>query len=570
MALNDPDPNAWSVSVASAPETLASGGKASFAVTLTNTADTKEPLEFSLYLPFHPTWDSWDGALFDEITDSDVAKLSKAVLQGIDKSAFAGDPTTATKGWSDDLQKGSLAYVFKSAPGKLFDSQDSFSFVIPASDLLKVSTPKSPTSAVMGGFFSHYMKPLRPAFRLKFRRDTSTESITSDPPGGGNETPLLSWTAGDGNPLNAGSKGLVQIQGQNLSKDNISASKVTVTLPAGRGEKYLCTKDNLPKDAKNIQAPQDWKVKTPLDDSGNYVFVPVVGQTVTVKAGEGVEFRFKDIQIDNTPGEVKLHVSEMAKSAKVKKLSRSAQAPLTKYAATFYFDYFVPTLPAIRNGETATLRWSAKNATSYQILSDDPHVSKPTPQDTTAQTGKLQMTGGYVLDASDGHQTFRRQAVVEVYNQSMTLHDVTILDELTLEDCAYTFKQLEWGDLPDGPDGSKQVADTDTGDRFVLLGVHQANTDEGALKVCTAKDGHITQPPLDTLRLDKTDSPVGVHVPAGHKLVVQYSAASTGQEAEGLSINFDFAITSPRILPPPPPPLTDTAGPSQAAAGTDA
>ncbi|MFJ4189337.1 hypothetical protein [Kitasatospora sp. NPDC089509] len=378
-------------------------------------------------------------------------------------------------------------------------------------------------------------------------------------------TPLCFSVQGWNNiPLNAGSRDTVELIVVNHGKEPVRCARIAVTVPIGEGQGDLCSSDKDLPDADKVVIPPGWTAAT-LSKPETYAFESSDDTTIapygTTTEADQVSFRFPDVKLNRTPGKADLRVTAWTAVGTQDEVEpHSSEVILTKLPHGFFFDYLAPADPSVALGQSTKLLWSAEGVQGYSLNSYDHDADNPGKDDRELSTGHLSGTTGYTLEAfAGGGLSHRHQAIVEVVAPTTPLTDVTVREALLLGaayasalDQEYRANQQQGQPL--------DLAEPADGDRWAVLAITETDGLVPDLKPpvldVVMTDIHGGAPVVGSLRLDGTDSPLGLKLPGGSPLRVQAQDGWKTWQGGTLNARLKVLISEPRILPisPVPPP----------------
>ncbi|MFI1830578.1 hypothetical protein ACH41E_29675 [Streptomyces sp. NPDC020412] len=532
---------AWGISVVPQPAVLAAGEQVEFHVKISNLSEKAAELHAKLAFSVDPNYDPHPAyVLFERLSDT----FQKTDLPDAD---FGSKPFKGTVGkdiswFSTDVQK-AVVYALDSHGGALLEPGETVEFTVPRSAHLTVSKTATEPGRLQGAFYVQGT-PVS-TFTLSFARNASQMSVTQDPPGwdGGTDA-LLSYTVTGpiDQAIDAGSTASINITATNLTTHDVYCSRIAVTVPTGTGESALCEAKDLPG-PDGFRLPKGW-TKDKAVKGETYAARAEGGKPRLVKPGAPVVFVLANVPLCRTPGTASLTLTETSSVAKTgKQLSRGTQAPFTKFPAAFLFDYFAPTVAATQHGQKAKLVWAGRNVHHYRMHSDDKAVTDPGPNDHEVATGTLQQTCGYVLEAfADDWLSHRHQVVIEVVDQSLTLHDVTVIDEFVAHASAYRHTTVQYSEQQQ-KGKALTLAEAVQGDRYAVVGMEKpSDYSSKALVLKLQRAGNSAPEDLGTM-----GSAWPYFVPSQARLYAEPLSTMKPGATYGISL----ALSTPRVLPPP-------------------
>lgn len=162
-------------------------------------------------------------------------------------------------------------------------------------------------------------------------------------------------------PLTAGGKATLTLTISNGSRNEVTCTKIKVTIPVGSNAKDLAASSDI-----GYEQVTGWDI---VPDSGTFTLTPAAGSTVFKDAS--VSFVFNNIIVNDQPGTATLTIWETAKIGDDTPASRKGTMPVPKFPATFELDGPRVTPDSIASGGTTEVMWQGSGGNATYVLGYD-------------------------------------------------------------------------------------------------------------------------------------------------------------------------------------------------------
>lgn len=406
---------------------------------------------------------------------------------------------------------------------------------------------------------------------------TGTQAVapaTNAPKGPPVEPKLLTYSlqgipekeGGNPQPIYAGKPNNIRLKITNGTAAAVSVVRVALYALVGTGEKSLCEtavykSSTLP--STNFQLQNSYTEDDRDGQLKNKEFKPIIGitvktgKTVALKPGDTLQIDLVGVNISRTAGYAELAVVEftnrMVSNKNVLTYSIDTCLTVQKMGAGFSFGNFSSERTQVQAGQRGRLVWSADNVKEYALYKPgDDTTPTPAARAKNQDTMILEKRAAYALEAfAEDGLSHVMETVIDVANQSVKFHDVTVNGTLNLNKPDYTPPVVCKLDTNTPTRTQTIIQKAEKGDRHILVGFSSIDGYDptGGDAGLTISVGN-TQYPLYANPAKTT--PVGLRLPPNTEVTITPNDAWNNWKGKAtLKASLTASVSDPRLPPPP-------------------